>query len=157
VERHGSDLTLARDVYDAGMAGAVVKSHVVPTAGRVETANEAVGEAVLYGGVALNGAVSGLNLDAVETALELGAHIVWLPTAWSHNHASQARAAGQDWFVGQRMPSAEEDIRVAVDGEVTDATQAVIDRVAAHGATLGTGHISPDETAAVVDACADAG
>lgn len=157
VERYESDVALARRVQDAGMRGAVVKSHVVPTAGRVELANEAVGERVLHGGVALNGSVGGVNPDAAEVALDLGARVVWLPTAWSHNHASQARAAGVERFVGQRVPSADEDLHVTDDGEVTPATRRVIDLVAEHDAVLGTGHVSPGAIEAVVDACADAG
>ncbi len=157
VERYETDVALAREAIAADMGGVLVKSHVLPTVGRVDLVNEAVGEEVLYGGVALNGSVGGLNPDAVETALELGARVVWLPTAWSHNHASQARAAGTERFVGQRVPGPEEDIRVAEDGEVTPATREVVDLVAEHDATLGTGHASPDEIEAVVDACADAG
>lgn len=157
IDRYGSDLQLAHEAVQAGMDGVVVKSHVVPTVGRVDLVNEAIGEEILYGGIALNGSVGGLNPDAVETALELGGRIIWLPTAWSHNHASQARAAGTDRFVGQRVPGEHEDIRVARDGEVTSATQAVIDLAATYDATIGTGHASPDEIGPVVDACADAG
>lgn len=157
VERYESDVALARRVQETGMRGAVVKSHVVPTAGRVELANEAVGERVLHGGVALNGSVGGVNPDAAEVALDLGASVVWLPTAWSHNHASQARAAGVERFVGQRVPAAEEDLHVTENGELTPATRRVIALVAEHDAVLGTGHVAPGAIETVVDACADAG
>ncbi|MFC6718916.1 DUF6282 family protein [Natrialbaceae archaeon GCM10025810] len=157
VDRYESDLQLAYEAQRANMAGILVKSHVVPTAGRVDLVNEALGEDMLYGGIALNGSVGGLNLDAAETALELGARVVWLPTAWSSNHAAQARAAGEDRFVGQRIPPAEEDIPVARGGEVTPDTRAVVELVGEYDATLGTGHASPIEIEAVVDACADAG
>lgn len=157
VDRSETDLQLAREALDAGMDGILVKSHVLPTVGRVDLANEALGEDILYGGIALNGTVGGLNPDAVETALELGARVVWLPTAWSHNHASQARRAGTDRFVGQRVPGPDEEIEVANDGSVTALTQRIIDLVAEYDATLGTGHISTAEIRTVVDACADAG
>lgn len=156
VDRFESDVDLARDACEAGMRGVVVKSHVVPTAGRVDLVNEAVGEEILYGGIACNGTVGGLNRDAVETALELGAEIVWLPTAWSANHASQARAAGVNRFVGQRVPDADEQIPVAVDGTVTAATRTIIDLVAEYDAVVGTGHATPTEIEAVAAACADA-
>lgn len=157
VDRFESDVALAREVRDAGMGGVVVKSHVVPTAGRVELVNEAVGEDILYGGIALNGSVGGLNTDAAETALELGAKIVWLPTAWSANHANQARAAGTGRFVGQRVPDPEEDIPVAVDGTITPATRRIIELAAKYDAVVGTGHASPSEIEALVVACADIG
>ena len=158
VSRYESDVQLAHEAQRADMRGVVVKSHVVPTAGRVDLVNEAVGEEVLYGGVALNGSVGGLNPDAAETALELGGRVVWLPTAWSANHAGQARAAGTERFVGQRVPGPDEELSVLNDdGQLTDATREIVDLVAAHNAVLGTGHIRPAAIEAVVDACADAG
>jgi hypothetical protein len=157
VERYQSDVELGRAARAADMAGIVVKSHVLPTVGRVDLVNEVLCEDVLYGGVALNGGVGGLNVDAARTALELGARIVWLPTAWSANHASQARAAGVDRFVGQRVPGPDEELPVARDGEVTARTQRIVDLVAEYDAALGTGHASPAAIDAVVDAWADAG
>jgi hypothetical protein len=157
IDRYESDLELAYEIFNASLRGVVVKSHVVPTVGRVDLINEAVGEDVLYGGIALNGSVGGLNVDTVEVALELGATIVWLPTAWSANHARQARNAGIDRFVGQRIPRADEEISVMTDGKVTESTRQIIELVAEYDAVLGTGHISPNEIEAVVDACANIG
>lgn len=157
IEREASDLTVAQAAITAGMDGVVVKSHVIPTVARVDQVNEAVSEEILYGGIALNGGVGGLNPDAVEIALELGAKIVWLPTAWSANHAQQAREAGQSRFVGQRIPEPDEEISVARNGELIEPMQEIIELVASYDATLATGHITPMEIKAVVVACADAG
>lgn len=157
IDRYESDLQLAREADCAGMDAVVVKSHVVPTAGRVDLVNEAVGTDILYGGIALNGSVGGLNRDAVETALGLGGKIVWLPTAWSRNHASTARAAGEDRFVGQRIPDTSEEISVVRDGSVTPPTREIIRLAKQHDATIGTGHISPRAADVIVDACAAAG
>lgn len=157
VERYATDLELARAVRDAGMAGAVVKSHVVPTAARTAAVNECLGEEVLSGGVALNGSVGGLNPDTVETALGLGADIVWLPTAWSANHAAQARTAGTERFAGQRVPGPEEELSVLTDEGIHPAIERIVDLVADADAVLGTGHVGTDEIEAVVDTCADAG
>ncbi|MCT9095574.1 DUF6282 family protein [Haloarchaeobius sp. HME9146] len=157
IERFESDVDLARDAREAGMRAILVKSHVVPTAGRVDLVNEAVGDELLFGGVACNGGVGGLNRDAVEAALELGAKVVWLPTAWSANHASQARESGVERFVGHRVPDEDEEIPVARDGEVTPATRQVMDLVDEYDAVLGTGHAAPDEIETVAEACADAG
>lgn len=157
IDRAQGDVAIARDAIDAGMAAVVVKSHVVPTAGRVDAVNDALDEQILHGGVTLNGSVGGLNPEAVETALELGASIVWLPTTWARNHAERARSAGETTFVGQRVPTAEEDLQIATDGHVTAAMRRIIDIVAAYDAVLATGHVSPAEIEAVVDACAEAG
>lgn len=158
VDRFETDVELAREAVDAGMGGIVVKSHVVPTVGRVDLVNEAVGTDILAGGIALNGSVGGLNPDAAEVALDLGAAIVWLPTAWSANHASRARAAGVEQFVGQRVPGPDEELSVLDEaGELTPPTRQIIDLVAEHDAVLGTGHLAPPAIEAVVSACADAG
>jgi len=156
VERYESDLALASDVRDAGMAGTVVKSHVVPTAGRTAIANEAMGDELLYGGVALNGSVGGINVDAVRVALDLGAELVWLPTAWSGNHASQARDAGETEFVGQRLPAADEELSVLTDGALREDVSEIVRLVGEADAVLGTGHLGVEEIEAVVAACADA-
>lgn len=157
IDRYESDLQLAHEAVKAGMNGIMIKSHVVPTAGRVDLVNEAIGTDILYGGIALNGSVGGLNIDAVETALELDGRIVWLPTAWSANHASQARDAGQKRFVGQRIPGEDEEISVVRDGEVTPPTKKIINLAKKHNATIGTGHVSPTEADVIVDACDNAG
>jgi hypothetical protein len=155
VNRHSSDSEVATDAFEAGMRAVVVKSHVVPTAGRVKLVNELIGEDVLYGGVALNGSIGGINIDAVETALGLGGAIVWLPTAWSANHARQARAAGQSSFVGQRIPGPNEEIDVLEEGDLSPEVQEIIELVGEHDAVLGTGHIRPAAIEAVVEYCAE--
>lgn len=157
MERHQSDLDLAAEARDAGMRGVVVKNHVVPTAGRVDLANEAVGQDLLHGGVVLNGAVGGVNPDAAETALKLGAVVVWLPTLWAANDAGPTRSAGNEYKRGQRVPTPAEEITVAREGAVTDDVRRVVELVGDHEAVLATGHVDFDETAAVARACADLG
>ena len=157
IPRYATDLDTGREAIDAGMRGVVVKSHIVPTAGRVELTNLELDRPILYGGVTLNGGVGGINPAAVEIALDLGADVVWLPTAWSRNHAGIARQAGTTHFMGQRVPDADEDISLLEDGELPPALLEVVDLVAAEDAVLGTGHVSPEESIAVAEACADAG
>lgn len=65
------------------MQGVIVKNHALPTVDRVTLTNNIVGKEILYGGLTLNGSVGGINPTAVETALKLGAKIIWLPTLWS--------------------------------------------------------------------------
>lgn len=153
IEWHAPDVELARSARAAGMRRLVIKSHVVSTVGRVDLVNEAVGEKMLYGGIALNGSVGGVNPAAVKVALDLGAKIVWLPTAWSANHAWQARAAGIERFVGQRVPTPEEQLETVIDGDLTEATTRVIELVANRDAVLGTGHLAPRKIETVVSAC----
>lgn len=157
--RYAIDLDVAREAREAGMRAVVVKSHIVPTAGRVDVTNRELDfeDPALYGGVTLNGSAGGVNPAAVEVALDLGGKIVWLPTVWSENHAAQAREAGVERFAGVRVPDPDEDVPVVVDGELTPAAREVVELVAEADAVLGTGHLSAEEAIVVAEACADAG
>lgn len=157
IERNQSDIDLAHDALDAGLRGVIVKNHAFPTVDRVTLANDIVGKEILYGGLTLNGSVGGINPTAVETALKLGAKIIWLPTLWSAHHARQARSEGISEFVGQPLPTLDEELTVISDGELTDDVLDVLELITEYDATLGTGHISPIEIEAIVTACADIG
>lgn len=157
IERWGTDLELARAGNDAGMDGIVVKSHVVPTMGRAAIANESLGRETLFGGVALNCAVGGLNPEAVRVALAQDAKVVWLPTVSNAHHASYAREQTVESLAGFTVPGPEEDLHPLEDGTVTDSVEEIAGIVAEHDAILATGHSSPEAIRAVVEAGTDAG
>src|SRR5579871_4995190 len=74
----------------AGFRAIVVKSH------HHSTVTDVLGQGLgdprsptrVFGGVALNNAVGGLNAHAVDLALKLGGRIVWFPTIASSQHIS---------------------------------------------------------------------
>jgi hypothetical protein len=74
-----NDVELALQAKDMGMQAIVVKNHFFPTEARAQLATDVTGFPV-YGGIALNLSVGGLNHHAVESSLKMGAKIVWLPT-----------------------------------------------------------------------------
>lgn len=157
VDRRQSDLELASSAADANMAGIVIKNHVLPTVGRVNQVNEAVGEQILYGSITLNGSVGGLNPDAVEATLNMGGRVVWLPTLWSRQNAEKAWKSGETYTRGQRTPTRGEELTVTEDGELLPEVRTIVDLVSEHDAVLATGHINYDETVAVAKACRKAG
>ena len=156
IPRYATDIETAHDALDAGMRTVVVKSHIVPTAGRVELTNRHLEKEILAGGVTLNGGVGGLNPATVEVALDLGARVVWLPTAWAANHAQQARDAGETQFMGQRVPTEAEEISLLSNGELDPVVDKIIALLAGTDVVLGTGHISIEESLVVAEACAEA-
>jgi microsomal dipeptidase-like Zn-dependent dipeptidase len=94
----------------------------------------------VFGGVVLNHAVGGLNPAAVEVMAGMSGgrgKVVWLPTRDAQHNIDAFGGTG-------------EGIRVAENGEVTAAMQAVLDVVAEHDLVLQTGHVSPEETLAVI-------
>jgi hypothetical protein len=79
------DIEAARQAADAGMRAVLCKSHVTCTADRSSIVQEMVPTIKVFGGLALNHAVGGINPAAVEAALGLGSRVVWMPTISASN------------------------------------------------------------------------
>ena len=79
---------LAESARAAGMRAIVIKSHNFPTAAHAVATAKAVPGIDVFGGIALNLHVGGVNPIAVEAALKYGAKQVWFPTVDSSNHAA---------------------------------------------------------------------
>ena len=60
----------------------VVKDHYYPTMLSAYIAEKYVGDGScrVFGGIALNNSVGGINLKAVDAAVAMGAKLVWMPT-----------------------------------------------------------------------------
>lgn len=146
-ERPFDDLELARRCREAGLAGAVIKSHVEPSASRAFLVTAAVPGVQMYGGIALNRAVGGLNADAVE-AMAQGTgrrgRIVWLPTRDAENEKARKERPGPV-------------VRVTEDGSPVPELNAVLEVVAAHDLVLASGHVAPAEAAAIFRRAREAG
>jgi hypothetical protein len=139
------DIELAHEAAAAGMRAVLLKSHHTLTADRAAIAEKHVGGLRVFGGLALNHAVGGLNPAAVEAALALGAREIWMPTLDAANHR---RAKGGD------------------DGGITilDETGAllpvvfeILSLIAEQDVILGTGHLSVGEIQALVRAARKSG
>lgn len=153
VPRLMSDVEIARAADEADYRAVVLKSHHTVTAARASFAEDHTDETRMFGGVALNlHATGGINRYAVDTALKLGAKVIWLPTFTSANQVRFAREEGLLSEGLKALGTIEGDgISVLDDsGRITDELGAVLDLIAAAGATLATGHISPRETMVVV-------
>lgn len=136
-ERRLDDLALAAEAKRVGARAIVIKSHVVPTMDRAWIAERATPGVRVFGGVVLNPHVGGLNPVAVETAIRMGAKIVWLPTSWA---ANERRRQGRD-----------DGVETVVGGKVVPALLPILDLVAAGGVALATGHLSAAESLVVVE------
>ncbi|MDX1566077.1 MAG: DUF6282 family protein, partial [Phycisphaeraceae bacterium] len=91
-ERSVDDLSLARQAEKAGMKALLLKSHHTLTADRGTLAARQVNIPV-FGGVALNQTVGGLNPVAAETAVEFGARQIWMPTIHAQHCMDTAKMA----------------------------------------------------------------
>ena len=139
VRRH-TDLELAAAAHADGSRAIVLKSHHVPTMDRAWHTARATPGISVFGGVALNWPVGGLNLHAVSTAIKHGAKIIWLPTLHAENH--------------RRKEGRSDGIRVVCDGQVVEAANAIFALIAEANIILATGHLGAEEIPLVVAAAA---
>lgn len=135
--RFADDIDTVREAADAGMSALLLKSHVTLTADRAAIAEKVVGRLRVFGGIALNDAVGGINPAAVEVALKLGAKQVWMPTRdAAHERRYRGKTGGLTIFTD--------------DGQIAPAVHDVIELVQRADAILGTGHLSLEESVALV-------
>ena len=165
--RIASDLQIARDFAEHGLAGYVIKSHYTHTGGRAALTREAVPGVDVIGSITLNSAVGGLNALAVEMAAREGIRFVWFPTVDAENEPAgrqePAPGAKLPFWARMQLQLREEGVTSAavavVDeaGNVLPEARTVLRSIARHDLVLATGHLGRDEIFAVVDAAIEEG
>jgi len=159
--RRMSILDAARDAAGAGFRAIVAKSHhhsmvtdilALQTAGLQELSTQ------VYGGIALNRTVGGLNPYAVELALRMGGRMVWFPTLSSAAHVHHH----EDHDTG--FPTPEVDLRpneiISIlddSGAVLPEVRDILSVIAGEDAVLTCGHLGIAESQALIDAALEAG
>jgi hypothetical protein len=144
-----------------GMRAIVVKSHHHSTVTDVlALGRDLKGLPVkVFGGIALNSAVGGLNPHAVDLALKLGGRIVWFPTIGSPQHIAH-HAAHPDLKFPKLAVHVREERPVDVfdeNGELRPEVHDIIGLIKEHDAILASGHMAPDRILAVFEAAHVAG
>jgi hypothetical protein len=152
----------ARLAGEAGFAAIVVKSHHHSTVMEIlalEQAGVDHGDARLFGGIALNGQVGGINPHAVDLALKMGGRIVWFPTIASAKHIQHHREHPNLKFPKLSIHLQPEDpIEVlGPDGTVLPEVIAVLESIKEHDAILASGHMAPEQITAVFEAAREVG
>lgn len=143
VDRRDDDIDTVRAYERAGFSGCVLKAHYESTVGRAWDASKGMRTRV-YGGIALNRHVGGLNPAAVAATLQAGGRVVWFPTADSHTQHS----AGLPRLCDGRSPPADGTYALPPIVEGNEAAISQICRlIADYDAVLATGHISAPEIA----------
>ena len=84
-ERKLTYLEAAIQAKEAGMKAILIKSHSTITADIASLIQPLVKDIFVFGGVALNYPLGGLNPKAVETAIRLRAKQIWMPTLSAAN------------------------------------------------------------------------
>ena len=146
---------------EAGFRAIVVKSHhhstvtdVLALARRGATE----GGAPVFGGIALNGPVGGLNPKAVDLALKLGGKVVWFPTIASPQHIRHHAEHPDLKFPKLAVPlKPEEPIDVLADGTVKREVYEILESAKEANAIVASGHMAPDRITAVFEAAREVG
>src|SRR5262249_25787156 len=126
----------------------VLKNHVALTADRAWLVRKHVPGIKAFGGVALNGPAGGINPEAVQWMWRMQGgygRVVWLPTFGADNHVRHF----QDGPQGIKV--------VGGDGKALPAVGDVAKICAQQKLVLCTGHASPTECLAIIEAARDAG
>jgi hypothetical protein len=158
--RKADDLELAQRVIDAGMQGYALKSHYFCTSERAEIIRKVYPGCNAIGAITLNSSVGGINPSAVELAARSGVRIVWFPTCDSEYEQKHVFVEGSD----KKLPfwariiiqmkeagiSAPTINLLDVSGKLKREVCEVVEVIAKNKLILATGHISHEETFALV-------
>jgi hypothetical protein len=147
----------AAEAARARMAGIVFKDLTKSSVDRAYAATRRHPELRAYGGVVLDLPVGGINPYAVEATLRQGGRFVWMPVVHAR-HTTQLYAAGAIQLVVPPPATLGEGLSVFDPrGQLSRNTRDVVELVAEHDAVLCTGHLSPEESCALVEHAAAAG
>jgi Family of unknown function (DUF6282) len=145
--RISDDVGVARHALSLGLRAVSLKCHSERTTSRAYATMQQVPGIQIVGGIVLNRAVGGINPAAVDSALQLGARHVWMPTVDAAFHAKTFGSTGvYDKQASTAADSADTGIEVFDEaGKPIDGLIDVLDLVASHRAILSTCHLSVPE------------
>ena len=128
-------IELARLARDRGMRALVLKNHYEPTESVAYLVRKVVPGINVFGGIALNRTVGGINAAAVEHMVQVKGgwgRVVWMPTFDAENQVKYSKESRP--FVA-----------VSKSGALLPEVREVIAIIATHNLVLATGHSSPEE------------
>jgi len=129
------------------MRALLFKNHYNQTASLAYLVAQAEPGIEVFGGVALNRSVGGLNPRAVERMAKVTGglgRVVWMPTFDSEHYH-------------HNLTPNPEHVPIARDGKLLPETLAVLDEIARHGLALATGHSGPEESLLLIRAAKQRG
>jgi hypothetical protein len=140
-------IDLAKLAKSRGIRALLLKNHYEPTASLAYLARKEVPGIELFGGIALNRTVGGVNAAAVErmTRVKGGwGRVVWMPTFDAENQVKVSK---------ENRPF----VSVSRNGKLLPEVLEVLALCARHNLTLATGHSSPAEDLMLVREAKKAG
>ena len=149
-----NDIELARHAKEMEMRAILIKNHFNETASRAQVAS-AEADFPVFGGIALNLSVGGLNPHAAEVALKLGAKTVWMPTLHARKFVMDKSHVAN--LAGEIRDGLEGIYLLNDDGSLREDLYPILDLIAEWNSSLATGHVSKEEAKVVVAEAAKRG
>lgn len=128
-------LSLVKLAKSKGLAGIVLKNHYEPTASWAAISRLQTPGIAVFGGVALNLSMGGINSAAIERMSKVSGgygRIVWMPTFDAENQVKTLR---------ENRPF----VPVSSHAKLLPVVLKALDTIAKHNMVLATGHSSPTE------------
>ncbi len=145
--RNVDAIEVARLAKRHGVRALLLKNHYTHTASLAYIVGQAVPGIELYGGIALNRSVGGINPVAVEhmdaTTGGLG-RVVWMPT-FDSQHYTRTFEPNPNF------------VPISHDGALLPEVKEVLALMARRNLALATGHSSPEESILLIEAGREAG
>jgi len=150
-------LELARQAKEARMRAVVIKSHHYSTSPLAYIINQVVAGFSLIGSLVLNSAVGGLNPEAVEVAIRMGARVIWMPTYSSVVDTKRRQANLPAIPITDRAVTHKGISLLDKGGKLLPEVVSILEVIKEASAVLSTGHVSIPEIYALVEAAHDLG
>jgi len=153
IPRSVDAMDLARLARKEGMRAVVFKNHFIPTGPIAFLVARTAPGVQVFGGVALNSQMGGINPAAVEQMVQLpGRHgrIVWMPTQDAESGGRSAAGPGPNPGAGagssRNGPARayRRTVPVVRNGQLLPEVREVLSLIVKHDLALATGHLEPE-------------
>lgn len=145
---------MMKEAVASGYSAFVIKDHYFPTMMSAEIVEKHMGDGAckVFGGLALNNSVGGINVKAVDAACAMGAKFIWMPTVSARRHKEMHSGKGLA-FPGSKGMTVEEKTIYYLDeqGNLKPEVLEVLDYLKDRPEViLATGHGSREEIDALI-------
>jgi hypothetical protein len=140
-------LQAAEQARDAGMKAIILKNHHEGSMGKATIVKRVVEGVDVFGSIVLNYAAGGLNPFAVDSAIKLGAKVIFMPTVDARNHIQFYGVGqyGKKMQLTSALPKAYEHVQgitiLKEDGELDPAIAEILELIADADIALATCHL----------------
>ncbi|MBR0596549.1 DUF6282 family protein [Sinanaerobacter chloroacetimidivorans] len=147
----------ALEAEAAGMKAILIKDHQFPSMASVEIAKKSLTKdtsLLIASSLVLNHEVGGLNVAAVETAINMGVKMIWMPTISTENHHVEHEKGGLKFPASKKKIETLPRSYIPIlneEGELTSDCVSVLEIMAKdQSVVLGTGHGNVQEIDAII-------